>query len=296
MRKADLLMEKGEYFFTNGFSIFVNKVKERFELPEHVHDFYEICYVVEGSGFHYVEEETIRVSRGDLFFLPIGVSHIFRPASADPNKALVISNCIFDERLFQFLTSILPDQFGMYRFREQLLQRDNWLHMRERSGEFGLVFASLFEEFQQKRTGYETMLCGLLLQLFIQMERALESAEAPVYNRMETILRVVRERLGDKMTLADVSDAVNLGVRQLQRMIAEQLGCSFSELLLSERINLSCRLLEDAANSRRSIADIAAAVGMQDVKRFYRVFKEKTGMTPGAYRVGRGSENFVGFP
>ncbi|WP_164716443.1 AraC family transcriptional regulator [Paenibacillus whitsoniae] len=289
MRKAELWMEKGEHFFTNGFSIFVNRVQERFELPEHVHDFYEICYVVEGSGFHYVEEETIRVRKGDLFFLPIGVSHIFRPASADPKKRLLISNCIFDEQLFQFLTSILPGQFGMYRFREQLLQRDCWLQIQERSGEFGTLFNSLFEEFQQKRTGYETMLCGLLLQLFIQMERALEGAEAPVYNRMETILRVMRERLGDKITLAQLAKEVGLGTRQLQRDIAEHMGCSFSELLLSERINRSCRLLEDTANSRRSIADIAAAIGLQDPKRFYRVFKEKTGMTPAQYRAERGT-------
>ncbi|NQX59844.1 AraC family transcriptional regulator [Paenibacillus qinlingensis] len=287
MRRPDMHVEKGEEFFENGFSIYVNKVYEHFFLPEHAHDFYEISYVWEGSGFHYIGEQTIRVSKGDLFFIPIGISHIFRPSSPNPNKPLRIGNCIFDASLFHFLTSILPEQYHMYRFNDLVSHGGQWLQMREQSREFEQVMSSLFIEFQQKRTGYETMMCGLLLQLLIVMERAIEHKEAsssPNQDRMEAVLRSIRSRLADKITLASLAKEVGIGTRQLQRIITEHTSESFSELLSQERINQSCRLLADSSNRDLSIADIAAAVGIQDPKRFYRLFKEKTGVTPATYR------------
>lgn len=288
MRRPDMHVEKGEEFFENGFAIFVNKVYEHFDLPEHLHDFYEISYVWEGSGFHYIGDQTIRVSKGDLFFIPIGISHIFRPSSPHPNKPLRIGNCIFDASLFHFLTSILPEQYHMYRFNDLVAHGGQWLQMREQSGEFEQLMSSLFIEFQQKRTGYETMMCGLLLQLLIVMERAIDHNEAlssPNQDRMEAVLRSIRNRLADKITLASLAKEVGIGARQLQRIVSEHTGASFSELLSHERINQSCRLLADPSNRDLSIADIAAAVGVQDPKRFYRLFKEKTGVTPATYRI-----------
>lgn len=147
--------------------------------------------------------------------------------------------------------------------------------------------SSLLIEFQQKRTGYETMMCGLLLQLLIVMERAIERKEAsssPMQNRMDAVLRSIRSQLADKITLSSLADEVGIGSRQLQRIITEHTGESFSELIAHERINQSCRLLADPSNRDLPITDIAAAVGIQDPKRFYRLFKEKTGVTPAAYR------------
>src|SRR5690606_37841366 len=103
MAKKALMREKGEHFFSDGLSLYVNRVYEEFELPIHEHDFIEICYVWEGSGFHYIGDEVIRVTKGDVFFIPIGVPHIFRPSSQHAKVPLVIGNCIFDEKLFQFI-------------------------------------------------------------------------------------------------------------------------------------------------------------------------------------------------
>ncbi|TFE29458.1 helix-turn-helix transcriptional regulator [Cohnella luojiensis] len=288
MRKQNLWIEKGEQFFANGLSLYVNRVSERFELPEHAHDFIEICYVWAGSGFHYIEDQTIRVTQGDLFFLPVGVSHIFRPSSPNPKEPLIIGNCIFDETIFRFLTLILPLEYGLYRFREISSESDRWLQMRERSGEFGHLFESLLKEFESKRTGYETMMCGLLLQLLIGMERAMnpeiETQGDPAARRMDRIYPYVREHLHEKLSLTDVAQHVGVGERQLQRILAEHAGLSFTALLNKERIDRSCQLLADPSSSFFTIADIAAKVGIYDLKRFYKQFKLATGQTPARYR------------
>ncbi|QTH41595.1 helix-turn-helix domain-containing protein [Cohnella sp. LGH] len=291
MKKSGIWLEKGELFFHNGLNIFVNRVSERFDLPEHEHDFIEICYVWSGGGFHYIGDETIRVSQGDLFFLPVGVSHIFRPSSPSAKEPLLIVNCIFDEKLFRFLTSLLPAEYGLYRFRRLVSEPGSWLRMRETNGEFGRLFESLHAEFESKRTGFETMLVGLLLQLLIGMERAMEpgadavAGDAVPY-RIERALQYIRERLHERITLAQISRHAGIGERQLQRDLAEQTGLSFSALLRKERIDRSRMLLADPSLSSLTVADIAAQSGLPDLKRFHRLFKQATGMTPGQYRAG----------
>ncbi|BBI31620.1 AraC family transcriptional regulator [Cohnella abietis] len=287
MGKPNLLMEKGEQFFADGFSLYVNRVSEDFDLPEHEHDFIEICYVWAGSGFHYIEDQTIRVTQGDLFFLPLGVSHIFRPSSNKPKEPLIIGNCIFDEKIFHFLTSILPEQYGLYSFRGMNAETDRWLQMREKSGEFGRLFESLYMEFEHKRTGYETMLSGLLLQLLIVMERAMTpeiNKGNLIAERIDSVYRFVRDHLHEKQTLATVAQHIGVGERQLQRNLLDKAQLSFTSLLQKERIDRSCQLLIDPSLSSLTIADISSRVGIHDLKRFHLLFKQAMGMTPARYR------------
>lgn len=289
MRKPSLMIEKGEQFFSNGLSLFVNRVNEKFDLPEHKHDFIEICYVWAGSGFHYIEDKTIRVSQGDLFFLPIGVSHIFRPSSHNPKQPLIIGNCIFDETIFSFLTSTLASEYGLYHFNEINAQTGSWLQMREKSGEFSRLFESLHMEFENKRTGYETMLCGLLLQLLIGMERAMKpNIEAEIINttakRMDNALAYIRQHLHEKLTVTQVAQQIGIGERQLQRNLSDHTGLAFTTLLHKERIDRSCKLLIDPSLATFTIAEIAYQVGINDMKRFHHLFKQMTGLTPNRYR------------
>lgn len=292
MKKASPMIEKGEQFFSNGLSLFVNRVSEEFILPEHEHDFIEICYVWEGSGFHYIEDRTIRVSKGDLFFLPIGISHIFRPSTRNPKDPLIIGNCIFDEKIFRFLTSVLPVEYGLYLFRQINAKTDRWIQMRESSGEFGQLFESLHMEFQQKRMGYETMLCGLLLQLLIRMERALnvESRAAdPAAEKVELVYGYIRDHLHEKLTIADIAGHIGLGERQLQRIVSSYTGLSISSLLSKERIERSRKLLSEPSCAGLTVAEIASQVGIHDLKRFHRLFKQTTNVTPGRYRQEQGA-------
>jgi AraC-like DNA-binding protein len=287
VKKSSPMLERGEQFFSNGLSLYVNRVYERFDLPEHEHDFIEICYVWEGSGFHYIEDQTIRVRKGDLFFLPVGVSHIFRPSTHNPKVPLIIGNCIFDEKIFRFLTSILPVEYGLYLFQHINAKTNRWIQMRELSGEFGQLFDSLHMEFQQKRMGYETMLCGLLLQLLIGMERTLNREQTIVHpqtEKVEQVYRYIQDHLHEKLTITAIAQHIGLSERQLQRIVSKLTGLSLSALIQKERIKRSCMLLSDPSLTLLTVADIASRVGIHDLKRFHRLFKRMTDNTPARYR------------
>jgi len=98
-------------------------------------------------------------------------------------------------------------------------------------------------------------------------------------------LSYVREHLQDKPTLAQVARYAGIGERQLQRDLTGRTGLSFSALLQKERIDRSRQLLADPSLTSLTIADIAARSGLPDLKRFHRLFKQATGMTPAQYRL-----------
>lgn len=288
MMKNNYLIEKGEEFFKNGLSIYVNRINELFDLPKHKHDFIEICYVWEGSGFHYIGDETKRVTKGDIFFIPIGIPHIFRPSTPHGKNKLIIGNCIFDKRIFHFLTEQLPEEYGLYWFKHMNGKTEQWLQGKEQQQEFHLLFESLHREFNQKRLGYETMLLGLLLQLLIHLERSLGQLTPELgrnEQQMSKISSFIRENLREKITLTELSAHIGLSPRQLHRIITQSTGYSPSTFIMRERIKRSCELLLHADYTHLTIVDIASLVGIHDPKRFHRAFKEQMNRTPAQYRL-----------
>jgi AraC family L-rhamnose operon transcriptional activator RhaR len=260
---------KGEQFFEPDFAIYVNRVSESFSLLEHSHDFVEICYVSEGTGTHYIEDHVIAVKKGDLFYIPIGVSHIFRPASTSPNNTLIVINCIFREQL---------------RFQDDLWSDiSTWKQIKERGHEFGDIMNTMHRENNSKFDGYKIVLYALLLQLLILVKRELSETNhrRPADRRIELALAFIQDHLNESLTLTQVSHHAELGERQLQRIIKKALGQTFTQWLQEQRLIRGCELLQQ---TQHSISEIMQRVGFQDLKHFHRLFKRKMGVSPGQYR------------
>jgi len=283
-----IMLERGDQFFNEGFSMYVNRVYEQFDLPIHQHDFIEICYVWEGGGFHYIGDETVRVSKGDWFLIPIGVPHIFRPTSKPAKQHLVVGNCIFNKSLFQQLTAQLPFKGYITKINDAL--DTGWLQGREAGQELQRLFEQMHEEFMLKRTGYEAVLYGLLVQLLVMLERGLSpampadsktNARAAVIHQIKTY---IQEHLHEKIKLQHIADKHKLSVRQIQRIVRESTDMSLSEIISLERIKRSCQLLSEPKHEQMTMTEIASRVGIADMKQFYKLFKTVTATTPVKYR------------
>ena len=58
-------------------SLHIFKISEIEGYPIHTHEFVEIKYILEGEAVEYVGEQSYEVRRGDLLFIPYGVTHSF---------------------------------------------------------------------------------------------------------------------------------------------------------------------------------------------------------------------------
>jgi AraC-like DNA-binding protein/mannose-6-phosphate isomerase-like protein (cupin superfamily) len=281
-----VMTNKGEQLFDAHLSIYVNRIKESFTLSEHDHDFVEITYVSEGTGTHYIENQAINVKRGDLFYIPLGVSHIFRPSNTSTKDSLIVYNCIFRESLFDFLQNGAFPHIGALKLTRLQPGITRWMQFKEHTHEFRDLFTALLWEHDLKPVGYEAMLYALFIQLLLLLERHEEGSSTRLDSgaqRLGEAMEYMRTHLHESLTLPFVSKLMNISERQLQRLIKKATGQTFIQWLQGERISKSCELLQQTSGK---IPEIAQLVGFQDLKHFHRLFKSKTGVTPNAVRLG----------
>jgi AraC-like DNA-binding protein len=136
-------------------------------------------------------------------------------------------------------------------------------------------------------------------QTFVDFELALDWVEPTLTPDLRAGIRTIRAhatathalltRLKQLFSREDVSQvdvsfaARHLGTsrRSLQRALAQQ-GTSFRAELNQTRIERAKRELNRGA----SVTSLAFELGFQNVQSFIRVFKQATGVTPGAWRRG----------
>lgn len=108
-----------------------------------------------------------------------------------------------------------------------------------------------------------------------------QSAMARPSEIVDSVERLLRRRLQDNPSLAEISTALNLTERTLRRQLTAA-GVGFKQLHDRVRAEQARSLL---IGNQRTIAEIGNAVGFRDVREFRRAFKRWTGVPPRAMRV-----------
>ncbi|ASS69118.1 response regulator [Paenibacillus sp. RUD330] len=91
----------------------------------------------------------------------------------------------------------------------------------------------------------------------------------------------IREHLAEEVTIKKIADHVYLNPTYLSEYFKLQTGETILDYLTTQRMEKARELLGDP---ELRLQDLSGKVGYQDVKYFSRLFKQKTGMTPSAYR------------
>lgn len=111
----------------------------------------------------------------------------------------------------------------------------------------------------------------------------------PLTRRQALLLRVQRhvELRSAEMGLTPVmvAEAFGVSLRTLHQLFALS-GCSFHRYLTQARLAHAHALLCDPEALRMDTASIGFAAGFGEVSTFYRCFKRRYGITPGACRPG----------
>ena len=125
-----------------------------------------------------------------------------------------------------------------------------------------------------------------------------ETGEDDVRSIRETITGISRHKMQDALDfimqnyeksidMAEVSNHVSMNYSMFSSTFKEYTGENFSSFLKKLRIEKSKKLLK---NTDLNIREISNKVGFEDARRFAKVFKEVTGMTPRAFREKNGTE------
>ncbi|WP_127585741.1 AraC family transcriptional regulator [Paenibacillus koleovorans] len=288
-----------QLFLSSELPVHINRVSESYTLTQHRHEFIEINYVSEGLGFQYIEGQRIAVAKGDLFYLPLGSSHVFRPSSPERGRdGLIVYNCLFDQELAERLVLSFDGDAAVSKLLETGYPEQSWLHLKDVDGYFERAFNAMHEEFLRKEACYVPVIQSEIMRILARIVRSRElsgqegraeekgagymvHAATYVERAIDASARRMRLEPGEPFRIAEEAGKAGLSERQYRRRFAERIGMSFIDYLHKCRIEACCERLLATPDK---VGTIAQQVGYQDIAFFNRLFKEKTGLSPREYR------------
>ncbi|MBO5060766.1 MAG: helix-turn-helix domain-containing protein [Clostridia bacterium] len=146
-------------------------------------------------------------------------------------------------------------------------------------------FREIVAEYTNMRLFYEERCSTILKDILITIVRAAEFSQTPKNIEFaESILTYIRENYSRKITNQDIAEHFNYHPNYINRIIVNYTGMSLHRYLIQCRINAAITLLN---SSEMTVSEVAAAVGMPDLKHFSKCFKNITEHCPSDYMLRR---------
>ena len=253
------------------------------DFPEHTHDYVEMVYMCSGQTRHIVNGTEITLRGGELLMLGQNARQSIAPASAED---IAVNFIVRPE----FFTGTLP-----YLGEEKTPLRDfvvNCLTGRNETGYLlfrvsGILpiqnlienlLYTLTEEIPNRR-GILQNTMGLLFAQLLNHTDALQF-ETPEQNAVLHVLRYIEEHYADG-SLTEIAARLHYYLPYLSRLIRQETGKKYTELLQEKRLSQAAWLLR---NTDRKVDEISFSVGYENVSYFHRLFAARFGQSPKKYR------------
>lgn len=255
----------------------------------HAHPHHQILYYQRGGGWIESNGQTHPTGEGSIFFIPAGVRHHFRPAPGAAALCLALDFFIEDSGLIAL---------GGLPMENEVAVLLSLLHV-ESARPFQLspmdhqllddCLGEIVNENDKREVGYAALIQSLLLRLIALCLRATQRAQgfgehfrhtAWRYRLLtERVLAVIRKESArdPELTLPEVARTCGASANHLNRILKQQTGHTFHQLLLRERLSRARDLL---TRGEMNVTEAALDAGFNDSNYFSRVFRKVHGYPP----------------
>lgn len=270
---------------------FFNRTLDK-SAPLHKHSHFEILYVVSGNAFLELDGESCPAHKGDLFFLNSDALHVFRHDNQEISPfsfyVLSFSHDILTRLLNSSETPGMPtDSFIVHSLLDFKTSPEPLLKFTK---EYHSVICDLFDkihfEYHQQKKGYTESIHAYMTLLIVSVFRNLD--ESSQKNSDKKNIRIVNyindyilNNYASRISIRELAKRTYINADHLGRIFRKHTGMSISKTIQKVRLEKACSLL---SGTDSTIQDIAKACGFEDLKFFYKLFKDYKGLTPKAYR------------
>ena len=279
---AKKLLEEGKMIQVRTHTRFVH-------FPKHTHNYIEVIYMCSGSTRHVINGEEVILNQGELLFLSqTAVQEIYPAGEAD-----IAVNFIVLPQFFEYgLNMMEPEENQLRSFVIDCLRGENeasgYLHFKVadilpvQNLVENLIWTLWNRQPNKRRTNQATM--GLLfLQLMNYMDKLETDEKAGQQKLMISVLSYIESHYKEG-ELTQLANDLHYDVYWLSREIKNRTGKTYTELIQGRRLSQAAYLL---ATTGLSVAEVAEAVGYDNISYFHKIFQKKYGMTPRRYRLGK---------
>ena len=249
---------------------------------------HRLIYVVNGSGMLIANDKEIEIGPGYVLYWPSGTTYALHP-NEDETLNLIIVNFDFMQEntdLLQPLPAVTPQSYDPNSRLEQI----SFTNAAVFESDFVLTnvpailpyLQTISEEAETPQILNHFQLTNLMRVVLTVLYRVsythLDRKSSDSFNK---ILDYVYEHYTLPLSNKDLAIQFNYHPNYLNKRMAQYTGETLHQYLISYRI---ARAIDLLATTDDPISSIATAVGFRDICHFTRLFREKTGLIPSAYR------------
>ena len=250
------------------------------QLQLHSHSFYELLYCRGDCGAEYlVGSERYRLQRGDIIFIPPGVSHrpLLPESMTEPYRRYVL--WLSPEFMERFAALFSPSVSGPMAYSTLLRTAGTkWESLAE-------LFRTGVAEAEKQTPGWEAFVVGNAIVLLTQIGRAVQERSAMLMKAekpelLDRILRYIESNFQERITLADTASRFYVSESTVSQIFREKMGVSFYRCVTQRRLIAAKAMIQMG----ETLEKIGQKVGFADYSTFYRAFRKEYGISPRQYR------------
>lgn len=250
----------------------------------HWHEELQFCIVTEGIVEFYINNDIVRLSKGEGIFINVGQMH----QAKNYLKAEGAYICIdFHPNLISgFMGSIIHTKYVSPYIKTEshpycvLKSEPFW-----QQNILNQLF-KIYAAYNQRKDGYELEIQIMLLQIWQILVNHFflisSLTDSSIWNpRIKKMIEFINNHYMDNFSLEELASEINLSKSACCREFKKYVKCTIFEYLLDYRLMKSTKLL---LTTNDSITSIAYQCGFGSTSYFIEKFKKKSGLSPLVFR------------
>lgn len=251
----------------------------------HTNGYFELFYVFKGIGKVTLKSETLQLCPGDLCIIPPRLEHALE---VDQDDAFMLDIAIRSSNFEKvFFSQLAQDNILSIFFRAAIYDKkvpDYLLFSTKESNDIKILIKNLAMECylsESKNDFSSTSAANLLFSFLLRNFRTkIKLTNKNCGTDVSLILQYMQINCSS-ITLEQTATFFNYSKQYLCKVIKQNTGHTFSELIHIQRLNRAIDLLK---NTRYSIEQIAEITGYASADHFSRTFKIHYQCSPSVYR------------
>lgn len=258
--------------------------------PESAIPYNMLRYVIDGSAEFMVDDEIVRVKKGQVAYIPEScrlscraLEDGFSFYSIRFTTSVFYEGANFLKEYYNFpLVMDVGEEIEAY-----FSSIYNWVRTEKKSKAFHVrgaldsLIASLIDILNSDEPEDVKGEINSLEYNLEQIRRRVKSSSVQTDPRIQTVIDYIMLNPTEEYTSAKLGDMAEVAPTTFRRLFKEATGKTATEFIRQVRLTMAARLL---LVSNDPVNCIAHDVGFEDANHFTRVFRQAFGMTPNQYR------------
>jgi YesN/AraC family two-component response regulator len=247
----------------------------------HLHEEFEICFIISGNQESFVEKRIYQLNAGDLLIVNNKEFHMFSVKSYKTQESILLH---FDPSLFRLFSSNECNLLAC--FTDRPIGERNKIVLRAGQIQNISYLLHKIEDVYDKHTyGSDVLILTYFIELLVAINNAYGSVihdnkATYIPDKLQEVLTYIDANINEDLSLEELEKRFFINHFYLGRLFRKTIGCNIHEYVLLKRIMNSKLLLQKGYN----VTEVCGLSGFNNYNHFIRIFKKYVGSSPGQYK------------